>query len=955
MVEAAYETPNPIYTVASDAPSYYNAATGQTGATLKASLKTIINTGVIKRSYGDSRYADSMLDQDPNNPQNVLEIYNRGSVPGTWDSTSANWTREHQWPTSLLPSGAPSSNTTKSQATDLFELRPINQSINSSRGNSAYGLPNSTGGTYNSTPQPFGLDPTQVYWYPGAADTGDVARTLFYMATMYGDSTSPNNLTLVNGDTNTVGQMGDLASLLKWNYTDPVDNFERRRNHLIYTSDAGVNGWNTAGRAAPFNVAPYNQVYNQGNRNPYIDHPEYVWSIFGGGNNDSQIHAGANVNADGSSATTINLRVMKNGTWGSGGVTLSKIGTDPTTYDLTGTSNVVTPANTLGPGQAFDYGSQTRTVSASLSDSTSTTGLKTGTIALDNTDLTTSNSTNTGSADGNDVITVSGQVVDNRVIAATPVAFGRVIFGAVVSGNTTVSSAGDDNHNTRVTVLGTASSTDGNGAFIAAGANTTYNGTTTTGTRTVQANFASPGSKSNSLAFAVQGEGLTGETVNGVSVSYTATALDHSQPSLASGSSSTAQTIDFGYVPTGFTPRTAGFSVFNNASGFGVANTASLDVDGVTSTGSAGMSTNVVASNPASPLAPGSAWSYTATFTPDTVAGAASADHTIAVSDEDIPGSANRPSLVVTTTGRTLTAAMFPVSGFINLLNGETYNTGAFSIAAGVTLTKNGPGTMNITGAQNNGANSALAANAGIVNFNTDAGAAGNAPLALSAGGGTVNLTTTQHLESITATAGAVQVANGGSNVVVADSVSVSGSGKIDLTNNKMIVRTQNVAAMTPEIAAGRNNGTWDGAGIVTSMTAALGSHSLTTLGVASASDVLQIGGASTGTWNGETVDGTDTLIKYTYAGDANLDGRINADDYFQIDSNYAGGASTYFDGDFNYDGIVNGDDYFLIDQNFQSQTDTLAAPLTGVSAVPEPAGFVLLVGVAALLRRRRR
>ena len=225
MVEAAYETPNPIYTVASDAPSYYNAATGQTGATLKASLKTIINTGVIKRSYGDSRYADSMLDQDPNNPQNVLEIYNRGSVPGTWDSTSANWTREHQWPTSLLPSGAPSSNTTKSQATDLFELRPINQSINSSRGNSTYGLPNSTGGTYNSTPQPFGLDPTQVYWYPGAADTGDVARTLFYMATMYGDSTSPNNLTLVNGDTNTVGQMGDLASLLKWNYTDPVDNF----------------------------------------------------------------------------------------------------------------------------------------------------------------------------------------------------------------------------------------------------------------------------------------------------------------------------------------------------------------------------------------------------------------------------------------------------------------------------------------------------------------------------------------------------------------------------------------------------------------------------------------------------------------------------------------------------------------------------------------------------------
>src|SRR4051812_20838574 len=142
---AGYETPNSNYTVATDNASYYNGATGLTGSALKSQLTAIISANFTKREYGDSRYADSLLDQDPANPQNVLEIYNRASVPGTWDSTSSNWTREHQWPASLLPAGTPT-NTNKTQATDLFELRPINQTINGIRGNSTYGLSGSTGG-----------------------------------------------------------------------------------------------------------------------------------------------------------------------------------------------------------------------------------------------------------------------------------------------------------------------------------------------------------------------------------------------------------------------------------------------------------------------------------------------------------------------------------------------------------------------------------------------------------------------------------------------------------------------------------------------------------------------------------------------------------------------------------------------------------------------------------------
>jgi hypothetical protein len=102
----------------------------------------------------------------------------------------------------------------------------------------------------------------------------------------------------------------------------------------------------------------------------------------------------------------------------------------------------------------------------------------------------------------------------------------------------------------------------------------------------------------------------------------------------------------------------------------------------------------------------------------------------------------------------------------------------------------------------------------------------------------------------------------------------------------------------------------------------------------------------------------------YTYAGDANLSGKIDADDYFRIDSNYnkSGTATGFFNGDFNYDGQINGDDYFLIDSNHTNPLGTFApgslppGGISGVSAVPEPASIGLL-GLAAvgLFRRKRR
>ena len=57
-----------------------------------------------------------------------------------------------------------------------------------------------------------------------------------------------------------------------------------------------------------------------------------------------------------------------------------------------------------------------------------------------------------------------------------------------------------------------------------------------------------------------------------------------------------------------------------------------------------------------------------------------------------------------------------------------------------------------------------------------------------------------------------------------------------------------------------------------------------TTLGIAEASDVLGLTGAQTAIWQGQTVDATSVLIKYTYGGDANLDGVVDILDYGQID-----------------------------------------------------------------------
>jgi len=120
----------------------------------------------------------------------------------------------------------------------------------------------------------------------------------------------------------------------------------------------------------------------------------------------------------------------------------------------------------------------------------------------------------------------------------------------------------------------------------------------------------------------------------------------------------------------------------------------------------------------------------------------------------------------------------------------------------------------------------------------------------------------------------------------------------------------------------------------------------LTTLGVATAGSV---GKAMFGQ---VSVMSTDVLVMYTWAGDANLSGAIDGDDYFRIDAGFGAHATGYANGDFDYNGRIDADDYFIIDANYARQSGAFVAAPVSVTAVPEPGGVnCVVIAAAAVLR----
>jgi len=222
--------------------NYYVDAADKSGAALKEALHDIIDDHIVK-SYSAARTILQVLDADPDNINNVLLAYSGYSVNGTWDS-GATWNREHLWPQSRGVDSGPSNS-------DLFNLWPCNPGVNSSRGNKWFdnSEENDRNYTFPAHPQAPQSSYDNDSWQPRSSEQGDIARAMFYMDTRY------DHLSLTNVVT-TSSQMGTLSTLIEWHLDDPVDESERRRNHLIF-SDYQVN------------------------RNPYVDDSEYAMLVYG--------------------------------------------------------------------------------------------------------------------------------------------------------------------------------------------------------------------------------------------------------------------------------------------------------------------------------------------------------------------------------------------------------------------------------------------------------------------------------------------------------------------------------------------------------------------------------------------------------------------------------------------------------------------------------------------------
>lgn len=232
---------------------YYAPLEGLSGNALKQALQNIIADPAVVRAhnYGDVNTILLQSDQNPANSGQVWLMYVEHPLSKidiqTGSSNIGVWNREHIWPQSRggfadatpstpdginawLPTGP---DDIAAGHGDAHHIRAEDGAENSLRSNRDYGS------DYN------GPSGNTGSW------KGDVARSLFYMAVRY------NGLNLVNGNPadSTVGQMGDLASLLTWNHSDPRDDFEMNRNNYIYT-------W-------------------QHNRNPFIDYPDLADFIWG--------------------------------------------------------------------------------------------------------------------------------------------------------------------------------------------------------------------------------------------------------------------------------------------------------------------------------------------------------------------------------------------------------------------------------------------------------------------------------------------------------------------------------------------------------------------------------------------------------------------------------------------------------------------------------------------------
>ena len=259
-----------ITTLSAQIPSgYYNSATG-TGYTLKTQLFNIINPHTIV-SYSPGLWNLYPL-SDVRADGKVWDIYTTCNFTfgtgtgGNQDQGSGGtsecqfFNREHTFPKSWFGgvAGTP-------MYSDAFHVMPADKKVNGLRGNNAYGIVGTATNT-SSNGCKIGNNiaqngPNLTVFEPADEYKGDIARNYFYMATCYEDligsweNNNSNGAAFLDGTNTRVYEQWSLNMLYSWHIADPVSRKEDDRNNAVYAA--------------------------QGNRNPFIDHPEWVYTIWG--------------------------------------------------------------------------------------------------------------------------------------------------------------------------------------------------------------------------------------------------------------------------------------------------------------------------------------------------------------------------------------------------------------------------------------------------------------------------------------------------------------------------------------------------------------------------------------------------------------------------------------------------------------------------------------------------
>ena len=245
---------------------YYNTATG-TGYNLKTQLYNIIKDHTNNGYAGlYTTYLTSDVDNFYENDGTILDMYSEnpsGTDPytyttgttqrcGTYSVEGDCYNREHIIPQSVFNEQSP-------MVADAHFITPTDGKVNGIRSNYPHGTVSSV--TYTSQ-NGSKLGSSSVSGYSGTvfepvnAFKGDIARMYFYFATRYENTVSSYSYPMFDGSGNKVFTTAFLNVLLAWHAQDPVSAREIARNNAIYA--------------------------RQNNRNPYIDHPEYVNQIWGG-------------------------------------------------------------------------------------------------------------------------------------------------------------------------------------------------------------------------------------------------------------------------------------------------------------------------------------------------------------------------------------------------------------------------------------------------------------------------------------------------------------------------------------------------------------------------------------------------------------------------------------------------------------------------------------------------